>query len=40
MFIEFVTQENKNGNDFKDDFKKFCKNKNAGTIDKLKIKRG
>jgi DtxR family Mn-dependent transcriptional regulator len=38
MFIEFVTQENKNGNDLKDDFKNFCKCKVTNTTDKLKIK--
>jgi len=38
MFIEFVTQENKNGNDLTAEFKKFCKNKNINAADKLKIK--
>ena len=38
MFIEFVTQENKNGNDLTAVFKNFCKRKN--TTDRSKTKRG
>ncbi len=38
MFIEFVTQEDKNGNDLTADFKNFCKSKGTSATDKLKIK--
>lgn len=38
MFIEFVTQEDKNGNDLTADFKNFCKSKSTSATDKLKIK--
>ncbi len=40
MFIEFVTQENKNGNDVTANFKNFCRRKRKSATDKSKIKGG
>ncbi len=40
LLIEFITQENKNGNDLAADFKYFCKTKNTNETSRLKSKGG